>query len=79
MKTNFISWGFIVYGLIELSISKWACKSLCSICDYTQLKPCYFLLFFVGIIFITVGLSLRILYPSEKKLPEIKLKKRKKK
>ena len=76
MGISFISWGFIIKGLIELSISKWVCQNLCSVCNYQQLRPCYFLLLLVGIIFLIVGLSLRILY-SEKKLPVIKLKKKK--
>ena len=77
MGISFISWSFIVKGIIELSISQWSCNSLCSVCNYQQLKPCYFLLVFVGIILIVVGLSLRLLYP-EKKLPKVKLKKERK-
>jgi hypothetical protein len=76
MNRKFIGWGFIVHGLIELFISKWSCGSLCASCSSEELKPCFFLLIFVGIIFLVVGLS--ILAMKENGLPKVKVKKKKK-
>ena len=75
MKLKWIGFGFIVQGLIEFLITNYSCKSLCFNCSFEQLKPCFFLLIFVGIIFIVIGISIMSL--NTQKLPEVKLVKKK--
>ncbi|MFA5173868.1 MAG: hypothetical protein WC438_01680 [Candidatus Pacearchaeota archaeon] len=70
---NYIATGFIGLGIIECLISNLSCTSLCSVCNFAQLKPCFFLLIFVGLIFMISGLSL--LSFKGNSLPEIKIKK----
>jgi len=53
-----IGFAFIVFGLIWGILDKYSCNSLCRVCVYLQLSPCYFLFLFVGVIFIISGVSL---------------------
>ena len=75
MKFKKIGIGFIILGLIEIVISGISCRSLCTVCNSTQVKPCFFLFIFVGIIFIVSGLS--IISLQETRLPSARLVKKK--
>ena len=68
---------FIILGLIETLISRISCKSLCAICTTEQLNPCFFLILFVGIIYMVCGLA--ILSMQQNNFPKVKLKKGKRK
>ena len=74
-KIKLVGYGFIIYGLIEFLITKWSCSSLCKTCTSIQLKPCLFLLIFVGVIFIVIGIS--VLTLQENPLPKVLVKKKK--
>ena len=71
-----IGLGFIILGLIETGISGISCKSLCRSCTAVQIKPCFFLFIFVGIILMVAGISIMSL--NKQKLPEVKLVKKNK-
>ena len=53
-----IGFGFIVFGILWAIFDRFLWNSLCSVCDFQQLSPCFFLFLFVGIIFIISGVSL---------------------
>jgi len=63
---------FIILGLIECLISKISCSSLCRNCNSVDLKPCFFLFIFAGILLIISGFSLYL--TKYKKFPKIKIK-----
>jgi hypothetical protein len=48
---------FIIFGIVWSIFSKSSCRNVCSNCIPEELKPCYFLFLFVGIIFIISGAS----------------------
>jgi len=70
-----IGYGFVFLGLVEMIISSKSCNALCSTCAPIQLKPCFFLFLFVGIILLVCGLSITSL----NNLKFLKQKKTKKK
>ena len=75
MIAKTIGWGFIFFGVLWGILDRFMCKGLCSVCTSQQLRPCFFLFLFVGIIFIVCGLSL--ISMQESQLPIVKLKKNK--
>jgi len=77
MKLKWVGFGFILHGLIEFLIAKRSCDSVCPSCNFEQLKPCLFILVFVGIVFMVVGLII-LTFKGKPNLPKIKIKKKKK-
>jgi len=58
MIKKIIGLGFIILGLLVSYFNSSLCVGICENCSKEQLSPCFFLLLFVGIIFIISGLSL---------------------
>ncbi len=55
-----LGFAFIILGITWSVLDRFLCKSLCNICTYEQISPCFFLFLFVGIIFIMDGIRLII-------------------
>lgn len=64
MKKEGVNWfrvlgfGFIIFGIIWSLLSNFSCSSICESCGLIEIKPCYFLFLFVGIIFVVNGFSI---------------------
>lgn len=53
--------GFIILGVIICILDRFACSGLFKNCKCDEISSCYFLIFFVGIIFIVDGISILML------------------
>jgi hypothetical protein len=67
MKKSFgiihgISIALVVIGFFEILMDRMFCRGICRSCSDLQLNPCFFLIMFVGIVFIVDGASLYLTY-----------------
>ena len=73
MIKKIIGFGFMILGLLFSYFNNQSCIAICENCSKEQLSPCFFLLLFVGIIFIISGMSLVLTSKTRKN--KIKIKK----
>jgi|APSaa5957512622_1039677.scaffolds.fasta_scaffold46025_3 hypothetical protein len=61
-RFRILGFGFILFGILWCSLNKLSCTSICKDCGLLDIKPCYFLFLFVGIIFIVNGTSIILMW-----------------
>ena len=71
-RFRILGFGFILFGILWCSLNKLSCTSICKDCGLLDIKPCYFLFLFVGIIFIVCGYALIVM--KDKKRRKLKTK-----
>jgi len=66
-RFRIFGFGFIVFGIVWSLLSKFFCNSICNNCG-VEIKPCYFLFLFVGIIFVVNGASIILIWGLKRKM-----------